>query len=275
MEERLARSTENPLLGMLHQLCDAFGLGLDAVASARLRNHTILVFLKLAKPVQIRKARAHYNLNLLRAHVDVFRRYTAMMKAIREVAHVRFRCYYTWFRKWKTNGRASKIYRSRGLRHEVEQRRVALKRFSTWLHEAPHQAYRCGRYALLARWVEYVQRKVARRELFRLFQNLQNLHKRRQAYTAMFNGLKSQYHGEMKHIGYVEKNLMADLELWQHCMRAEVGLLSDRHRHVNGREIRMRKDLGKATMTGRRRLQLVRHHAHPFLMLLWLILPPF
>jgi hypothetical protein len=254
MQERLAMATENPLVGMLNQLCDAFALGLDAVASARLRNHTILAFLRLAKPVQIRKARAHFRLGVLRAHVGVWSRFTAMMRAIRETAHVRFRCFYTWFRRWRSASRGSRIYRSRGLRREVEYRRRLVRQFSTWLHEAPHQAYRCGRYALFTRWIEYVQRRVSRREMFVTFQKLMGLHKRRQAYTAMFLGLKPQHHGERALIGYVEKNLMADLELWQHCLRAEIGLLSDRHRRVNNREITSRKLLGKGTMTARRRL---------------------
>jgi len=92
--------------------------------------------------------------------------------------------------------------------------------------------------------------------MFELFQKLGGLQKRRQAFTAMFLGLKPQHHGERAMIGYVEKNLMADLELWQHCLRGEVGLVSDRHRRVNAREKMARKLLGKGTMTGRRRLTM-------------------
>ena len=256
MQEMLARSQENPLIGMLNKLCDAFSLGLDAVARARLRNHTILAFLRLAKPVQIKKARAHYNRNLMRTHVDIWCRFTAMMRAIRQLAHVRFRCFYTWFRHWKIASRASRIYRTRGLRREVECRRVLLRKFSAWLHKTPHQAYRCGRYTLFSRWIEFTQRKISRRAMFELFQKLGGLQKRRQAFTAMFLGLKPQHHGERAMIGYVEKNLMADLELWQHCLRGEVGLVSDRHRRVNAREKMARKLLGKGTMTGRRRLTM-------------------
>lgn len=256
MQERLALSQENPIFRMLDQLCDAFSLALEAVARARLRNHTILAFLRLAKPVQLKKARAHYSMHLMRTHVNVWRSFTTMMRAIRETAHVRFRCFYTWFRHWKVASRASRIYRSRGLRREIEYRRCQLRKFSVWLHEAPHHAYRCGRYALFARWIEFTQRNVARRSISELFQKLCQLHKRRQAYAAMFLGLKPQHHGERAMIGYVEKNLMADLELWQHCLRGEVGLVSDRHRRVNGREQMARKLLGKGTMTGRRRLAM-------------------
>ena len=70
----------------------------------------------------------------------------------------------------------------------------------------------------------------------------------------MFLGLKPQHQGAA--MGYVEKNLLADVTLWQHCLRAEVGLLSDRHRRVNRREIQKRRDVGLTTMTGRRRLQM-------------------
>ena len=104
---------------MLNQLCDAFSLGLEAVASARLRNHTILAFLRLAKPVQI-EGEGPLLYAPMRTHVNVWRSFTTMMRAIRETAHVRFRCFYTWFRQWKVAGRASRIYRSRGLRREIE-----------------------------------------------------------------------------------------------------------------------------------------------------------
>ena len=101
MQERMdaASSGENPLISMLEQLCDAFGIGLDAVARARQRNLSIKIFLKLAKPVQIRKARASWRRQLMRSHLDTLRRYTAMMRAIRQVAHVRFRCFYVVFRR--------------------------------------------------------------------------------------------------------------------------------------------------------------------------------
>ena len=85
-------------------------------------------------------------------------------------------------RRWRKEARSQRIYRTRGLRFEVQCRRSLLVRFSTWLRDSPHSAYRCGRYALLSRWIEFVQRQVARRELCKLHKALQALWRRRQSF---------------------------------------------------------------------------------------------
>jgi hypothetical protein len=254
MEKRLQMANEHPLIAMLTQLCDAFGMALDAVAKARLRNTTIDAFMVLSHPVKMRKSRAHFLQQCNKRQFDQWRRYNAMMIGIRNLAHVRFRCCYTVFRRWGRAARQSRIYCTRGLRHEVKYRKQRLHLFSSWLRDAPFNAYIFGRYTVLTRWIEFVQRRVARREICRLHAAVRLLWRRRQAFLAIFLGLKPQHQDSLE-LGYVEKNMLADMRQWQYAMRNEASLLSDRHRAVNRREIQRTRTKGLQYMTARRRLR--------------------
>jgi len=199
----------------------------------------------------MRKAGKHFHKYSTTIFFGVWCRFTSMMAAIRNLAHVRFRCCYFSFQRWRTETRKFRIYCSRGLRREVIYRRDLLQRFSNWLRESPFAGYQFGRYSVLARWIEFVQRRVARRELCRLTISARLLNRRRQSFFAMFLGLKPQHQDSPP--GYVEKNLAADANLWQFMLRGEVGLLSDKHRAVNRREHSRKRKGGLAHMTMRRR----------------------
>ena len=194
----------------------------------------------------------------MKKNLGVWRRFTAMMAATRSLAHVRFRCCYTVFQRWRREARRSRIYCTRGVRSEVQCRRDLLRRFSDWLRDAPFDAHQFGRYSVLARWIEYSQRRVVRRELCRLQTSVQLLRRRRKAFLALFLGLKPQHQGSSS--GYVEKNMTADAQLWKFMLRAEIGLLSDKHRAVNRRELQNMRTSGLQTMTVRRRFQIVQEH---------------
>jgi hypothetical protein len=54
--------------------------------------------------------------------------------------------------------------------------------------------------------------------------------------------------------------MTADAQLWKFMLRAEIGLLSDKHRAVNRRELQNMRTSGLQTMTVRRRFQIVQEH---------------
>jgi hypothetical protein len=58
------------------------------------------------------------------------------MRSMRELSHVRFRCFYSAFSRWRRAARHSRVYRSRGLRLEMVRRRRLLLRYSGWLEQA-------------------------------------------------------------------------------------------------------------------------------------------
>lgn len=220
------------LWAMLEQWCYAVGIAFDSIANSRRRNTTILAFLRLARPVQIQKARKHFEVFTTSVQFGTWRRYTAMMKSIRETAHVRFRCCYSSFKRWKQAARLNRIYRTRGLRWEIMRRKQLLCLFSSWMTDSPLDASHHHRYTCLAKWAEYTQQRVGRRHVVALHNMVTKQRLLRRAFVALFLGLKPVHQGKKAADGYIERNFVADIQLWQHLLRAELHLVTRHQRMI-------------------------------------------
>ena len=226
-------AAKKQLWAMLQQFCGAVGIALDSVKRTRHRNTCILAFLRFARPVQIRKARRWFAMCNMKAKFGTWRRYNALMKSIRETAHVRFRCNYSCFNRWKRATRLTRIYRTRGLRWEILRRKHLLCLYSVWMDDSPMDSAHYNRYTCLAKWAEYTQQQVSRRSAVTMRNAIVHRRHLRRAFMALFLGLKPVHQGESAADGYVELNFMADTQLWQYMLRSEIHLNSRRQRRIH------------------------------------------
>ena len=235
-----------PLKQRLTIFYGAVSVGQAAAAEARARALYLEAFLLLAQPLQLKNAARRWRNVLLRQAFDTVARYAALMRLLKNVASVRFSCSHAMFQRLRKAAFNSRVYRSYGLRKKVQFRKSLLAEWSYQLYEAAHAAREYSPRVMLARWLEYTQKRVLSAKLQALSVKLRVEQRKRACFNALKFGLKAQYHelAQATTRGFVERNLAADIDLWQQVLILQKGLRSEMLRQRTRR--RRRVEMGLA-----------------------------